>query len=195
MLLAPGKLVYLPLAALLLLVPAARLGHHARAKKCAYLAACLALALLLNTGLLTDTLRSGQTAVQTTAAEDADRTVKSRPAEPDEAYEAEICGESTLENYVKRLYYYVDDNRSPAAREVAFWVQAMQEGDVSPAVLGQSFLFSPDRANSYTDGQAFYTMASYALLGTDVTDGQRGRLPALFRRGRRGAGLQSSCST
>lgn len=43
-LLAPGKLVYLPLAALLLLVPAARLGHHARAKKCAYLAACLALA-------------------------------------------------------------------------------------------------------------------------------------------------------
>lgn len=96
-LLAPGKLVYLPLAALLLLVPAARLGHHARAKKCAYLAACLALALLLNTGLLTDTLRSGQTAVQTTAAEDADRTVKGRPAEPDEAYEAEICGESTLE--------------------------------------------------------------------------------------------------
>lgn len=70
---------------------AARLGHHARAKKCAYLAACLALALLLNTGLLTDTLRSGQTAVQTTAAEDADRAVKSRPAEPDEAYEAEIC--------------------------------------------------------------------------------------------------------
>ena len=32
--LAPGKLVYLPLAALLLLVPAARLGRHAKAKKC-----------------------------------------------------------------------------------------------------------------------------------------------------------------
>ena len=87
-LLAPGKLVLSAAGALLLLVPAARLGHHARAKKCAYLAACLALALLLNTGLLTDTLRSGQTAVQTTAAEDADRVVKSRPAEPDEAYEA-----------------------------------------------------------------------------------------------------------
>ena len=183
MLLAPGKLVYLPLAALLLLVPAARLGHHARAKKCAYLAACLVLALLLNTGLLTDTLRSGQTAVQTTAAEDADRTVKSRPAEPDEAYEAEICGESTLENYVKRLYYYVDDNRSPAAREVTFWVQAMQEGDVSPAVLGQSFLFSPDRASSYTDGQAFYTMASYALLGTDVTDGNADAYLPYFAEG------------
>ena len=143
----------------------------------------LALALLLNTGLLTDTLHSGQTAVQTTAAEDADRTVKSRPAEPDEAYEAEICGESTLENYVKRLYYYVDDNRSPAAREVAFWVQAMQEGDVSPAVLGQSFLFSPDRANSYTDGQAFYTMASYALLGTDVTDGNADAYLPYFAEG------------
>lgn len=182
-LLAPGKLVYLPLAALLLLVPAARLGHHARAKKCAYLAACLALALLLNTGLLTDTLRSGQTAVQTTAAEDAGRVVKSRPAESDEAYEAEICGESTLENYVKRLYYYVDDNRSPAAREVAFWVQAMQEGDVSPAVLGQSFLFSPDRASSYTDGQAFYTMASYALLGTDVTDGNADAYLPYFAEG------------
>ena len=140
-------------------------------------------ALLLNTGLLTDTLRSGQTAVQTTAAEDADRAGKSRPAEPDEAYEAEICGESTLENYVKRLYYYVDGNRSPAAREVAFWVQAMQEGDVSPAVLGQSFLFSPDRANSYTDGQAFYTMASYALLGTDVTDGNADAYLPYFAEG------------
>ena len=115
--------------------------------------------------------------MQTTAAEDADRAVKSRPAEPDEAYEAEICGESTLENYVKRLYYYVDDNRSPAAREVAFWVQAMQEGDVSPAVLGQSFLFSPDRANSYTDGQTFYTMASLCAAGHRRDRRQRGRLP------------------
>ena len=94
-------------------------------------------------------------------------------------------------NYVKRLYYYVDDNRSPAGREVAFWVQAMQEGDVSPAVLGQSFLFSPDRANSYTDGQAFYTMASYALLGTDVTDGNADAT-CLFCRGRRGTGLQAA---
>ena len=46
-LLAPGKLVYLPLAALLLLVPAARLGRHAKAKKCGYLAVCLLLQLLL----------------------------------------------------------------------------------------------------------------------------------------------------
>lgn len=88
----------------------------------------------------------------------------------------------------------MDDNRSPAAREVAFWVQAMQEGDVSPAVLGQSFLFSPDRANSYTDGQAFYTMASYALLGTDVTDGNADAyLPYLPRAAR--CRPTSSCST
>ena len=186
-LLAPGKLVYLPLAALLLLVPAARLGHHARAKKCAYLAACLALALLLNTGLLTDTLRSGQTAVQTTAAEDADRTVKSRPAEPDEAYEAEICGESTLENYVKRLYYYVDDNRSPAAREVAFWVQALQEGDVTAAVLGQSFFFSPEEVehSSLTDDE-FMSAASLVYLDRDLmtTDAEmcRERLATADRR-------------
>ena len=186
-LLAPGKLVYLPLAALLLLVPAARLGHHARAKKCAYLAACLALALLLNTGLLTDTLRSGQTAVQTTAAEDADRTVKSRPAEPDEAYEAEICGENTLENYVKRLYYYVDDNRSPAAREVAFWVQALQEGDVTAAVLGQSFFFSPEEVehSSLTDDE-FMSAASLVYLDRDLmtTDAEmcRERLATADRR-------------
>ena len=172
-LLAPGKLVYLPLAALLLLVPGARLGHHAKAKKCAYLAACLALALVLYSGLLTDTLRSGQTAAATVTEEttDADRTAKARPAEPDEAYEAEIDGENTLENYVKRLYYYVEDNQTPAASEVAFWVQALKEGDVSPATLGQSFLFTPDKATAYNDGQAFYTLASYVLFGSDVTVG------------------------
>ena len=54
-LLAPGKMVYLPLAALLLLVPGPRLGHHAKAKKAAYLAVCVALALVLNTGTLTAT--------------------------------------------------------------------------------------------------------------------------------------------
>lgn len=182
-LLAPGKLVYLPLATLLLLVPAARLGHHARAKKCAYLGR------LSGAGAAAEYGPSDRYAAPRAdrsadhGGGGRDRAVKSRPAEPDEAYEAEICGESTLENYVKRLYYYVDDNRSPTAREVAFWVQAMQEGDVSPAVLGQSFLFSPDRANSYTDGQAFYTMASYALLGTDVTDGNADAYLPYFAEG------------
>lgn len=51
-------MVYLPLAALFVLVPAAALGHHAKAKKLGYLAACLALALVLNTGTLTGALGS-----------------------------------------------------------------------------------------------------------------------------------------
>lgn len=184
-LLAPGKLVYLPLAALLLLVPGARLGHHAKAKKCGYLAACLLLALVLNSGLLADTLHSGSTTTATTAAEteNADRTAKARPAEPDAEYEAAICGENTLENYVKRLYYYVEDTATPAASEVAFWGQALKEGDVSPAVLGQSFLFTPEKANTYTDGQAFYTMASYALLGSDVTAGNADAYLPYFEEG------------
>lgn len=76
-----------------------------------------------------------------------------------------------MENYVRRLYYYTADTRDPAQSEVDFWVQALAEGDVTPAVLGQSFIFTTDKANSYTDAQAFYTMASYALLGTDVTTG------------------------
>ena len=76
-----------------------------------------------------------------------------------------------MENYVKRLYYYVENNPNPSSAEVAFWVQALQEGDVSPATLGQSFIFSPEKAGSYTDAQAFFTMASYALFGTDVTAG------------------------
>lgn len=152
-LLAPGKLVYLPLAALLLLVPGARLGHHAKAKKCAYLAACLLLALSLNTGLVTDILHKGQIAEGVTSEK------------------TETADENTLKNYVKRLYYYVENNPNPSSAEVAFWVQALQEGDVSPATLGQSFIFSPEKAGSYTDAQAFFTMASYALFSTDVTAG------------------------
>lgn len=122
-LLAPGKLVYLPLAALLLLVPGARLGHHAKAKKCAYLAACLLLALSLNTSLVTDILHKGQIAEGVTSEE------------------TETDDENTLKNYVKRLYYYVENNPNPSSAEVAFWVQALQEGDVSPATLARA-LFS-----------------------------------------------------
>ena len=184
-LLAPGKLVYLPLAALLLVVPAARLGHHAKAKKCGYLAVCLALALLLNTGLLTDTLHSG--AVQEPAAAAAepacsDRAAKGTPTPADWEYEAQI-NENSLENYVKRLYYYVEDNAVPAKSEVDFWVQALREKDVTPAVLGQSFLFAADKANTYTDAQAFYTEASLVLFGTDVTVGNADAYLPYFTEG------------
>ena len=173
-LLAPGKMVYLPLAALFVLVPATALGHHAKAKKLGYLAACLALALVLNTGTLTGALGSpaaDNAAAVTEETSDDTRSAKNAPAEPDAAYEETICADNTMENYVRRLYYYTADTRDPAQSEVDFWVQALAEGDVTPAVLGQSFIFTTDKANSYTDAQAFYTMASYALLGTDVTTG------------------------
>ena len=172
-LLAPGKLVYLPLAALVLAVPAVRLGRHAKVLKLGYLAACLALALALNTGLLAGL--GAQDPVQTDAAQtaavqadDAARGAKTRPAAPDEAYEALICGENTLENYVRRLYYYAEDTRDPAQSEVEFWVQAMTEGDVSPVTLGQAFFFSPERLNSY-DGADILSRASLALIGQDLS--------------------------
>lgn len=169
-LLAPGKMVYLPLAALVCL-PAVRLGRHTRLKKAGYLAACLALALVLNSGLLTS-VSADSTAPQTVSAADAAsdtaRAGKARPAEPDEAYEAQICGENTLENYVRRLYYYVEDDRSPAQSEVDFWVQALTEGDISPVALGQSFLFSPAKIDTYASGNDILAPASLALLGEDL---------------------------
>lgn len=189
-LLAPGKMVYLPLAALLLLVPAVRLGRHARAKKAVYLAACVVLALVLNTGTLTGTVgTSSDSAIATadTSATAADSTVsraeKGRPAEPDAAYEALICGDNTLENYVRRLYYYVEDNRNPAQSEVDFWVQALKEGDVAPVVLGQTFLFSTDKINSYTDGEDILSQASLALLGEDLVQAGNTDLAADYETG------------
>ena len=174
-LLAPAKMVYLPLAALVCL-PAVLLGHHTRLKKTGYLAACLALALVLNTGLLTSVAgdepaaaASTPAAASTEAAPTALRAAKARPAEPDEAYEAQICGENTLENYVRRLYYYGEDTRSPAQSEVDFWVQALSEGDVSPVALGQSFLFSPAKIDTYTSGGDILSLASLTLLGHDLT--------------------------
>lgn len=188
-LLAPGKLVYLPLAALLLLVPAVRLGRHAKAKKTAYLAVCVALALVLNTGTLAGTTAAASddstvtTAVETSAESTAARTEKARPAEPDETYEALICGENTLENYVRRLYYYAEDNRNPAQSEVDFWVQALKEGDVSPVVLGQTFLFNTEKINSYTGGEDILSQASLALLGEDLVQTGNADLAAYYDEG------------
>ena len=175
-LLAPAKMVYLPLAALVCL-PAVQLGRHTRLKKTGYLAACLVLALALNTGLLAGLSDSqggdavavyGVTVLAEGDAGDS-RAAKDRPAEPDEAYEALICGENTLENYVRRLYYYVEDTRSPAQSEIDFWVQALEEGDVSPAELGQTFLFSSAKLDSYAGGSDILSQASLALLGHDLT--------------------------
>ncbi len=43
--------------------------------------------------------------------------------------------------------------------------------------------FTTDKANTYTDAQAFYTMASYALLGTDVTIGNADAYLPYFAEG------------
>ena len=196
-LLAPGKIVYLPLAALLLLVPGVRLGRHAKAKKAVYLAACVVLALALNTGTLagsssqqeetaltaTETTAEPTGALMGAAADTGTRAEKARPAEPDEAYEALICGENTLENYVRRLYYYVEDNRDPAQSEVDFWVQALQEGDVSPVVLGQTFLFNSQKIDSYTGGEDILSQASLALLGQDLVASGNTDLAAYYDEG------------
>lgn len=191
-LLAPGKLVYLPLAALLLLVPAARLGHHARAKKCAYLAACLALALLLNTGLLTDTLRSGQTAVQTTAAEDADRAVKSRPAEPDEAYEAEICRREyagKLRQAAVLLRGRQPQPRGPRGRILG---AGHAGGRRQPGGAGAEFpLFARQGKQLHRRPDILHD-GLLCAAGHRRDRRQRGRLPALFCRGRRGTGIQAA---
>ena len=193
-LLAPGKLVYLPLAALLLVVPAARLGRHAKAKKCGYLAVCLALALLLNTGLLADTLHSGageqtetsettETTAEAANIEDTDRTPKGRPEERDADYEVEICTVNTTENFLRRLYYFIDNTRDPAQSELDFWVQALNDGDVTPAVLEQSFFLSPEHINEYNDISDFYWNVCSALLGTNVSYGNEDAFYPYFEQG------------
>ena len=193
-LLAPGKLVYLPLAALLLVVPAARLGRHAKAKKCGYLAICLALALLLNTGLLADTLHSGageqtetsettETTAEAANIEDTDRTPKGRPEERDADYEVEICTVNTTENFLRRLYYFIDNTRDPAQSELDFWVQALNDGDVTPAVLEQSFFLSPEHINEYNDSSDFYWNVCSALLGTNVSYGNEDAFYPYFEQG------------
>ena len=167
-LLAPGKLVYLPLAALLLVVPAARLGRHAKAKKCGYLAICLALALLLNTGLLADTLHSGageqtetsettETTAEAANIEDTDRTPKGRPEERDADYEVEICTVNTTENFLRRLYYFIDNTRIPPK---ANWTSGCR---LSMTVMLPLLCWS--RASSFRRSISMNTMIAPTFIG------------------------------
>ena len=84
---------------------------------------------------------------------------------------------------MRRLYYYAEDTRDPAQSEVDFWVQALKEGDVSPVTLGQTFLFSPERINSYTDGEDFLSRASLSLLGEDLVQTGNANLAEDFAKG------------
>ena len=84
---------------------------------------------MLNSGLLTDTLRTGTVQEPAAAAAEpagSDRAAKGTPTPADWEYEAQIS-ENSLENYVKRLYYYVEDYAAPAKSVVDFWVLALRE--------------------------------------------------------------------
>ena len=187
LLLAPAKVVYLPLAALALLIPAQRLGRRPVLKKAGYLAACVALALLINGGVL----RSAVTAAPATEPETTSATAAPEPETQntahsaptpqsvDAAAEALPAGllDNTAEAFVRRLFYFAEANAAPAQAEVDFWVQALNEGDVTPALLGQSFFFSPAL---FTSSDAAYGMGAedflrgvgYAYLGRDILTGE-----------------------
>ena len=191
-LLAPAKVVYLPLAALFLLVPAVRLGRRPALKKAAYALACLALVFLLNGAMLAGQLspEPAQAEAETTSAETvAAETVAAAPQhaapEPETTAAAADTGETaaddylaampedyyerTPEGFVKRLYYCVERRTDVAESEIAFWAQALREGDVTAALLGQSFFFSPAEmeSTSLTD-EEFIRAAALCYLDRDT---------------------------
>ena len=213
-LLAPAKLVYLPLAALFLLIPNSRFGQSAATKKAAYLAGCVLLALSINRAVLVTsvagsagfenqttqtetTSAQGSTpaaAVSYTATEAADnRTLHAAPAAGDGKTSNRFANmpaeyrENTASNFVRRLYYCVEGVTEIPQKELEFWVQALQEGDVTAAVLGQSFFFSPEEVehSSLTDDE-FMSAASLVYLDRDLmtTDAEmcRERLATADRR-------------
>lgn len=214
-LLAPAKLVYLPLAALFLLIPGSRLGHSAVSKKAAYLLACLLLAMSVNRAMLTSSVLGGSTAAtepaaaSETAAQEAApaeaqtvaaRLVHAAPAaasEPETAEAVPVSAdffnmpaeyyENTASNFVRRLYYCAAGVTEIPQKELEFWVQALQEGDVTAAVLGQSFFFSPEEVENPTlTDEEFMRATSLVYLDRDLyeadPEGCRERLAKSDRR-------------
>lgn len=200
-LLAPAKVVYLPLAALFLLIPGARLGARPWAKKAVYLAACCLLALSLNSAMLTGLLQNGggeetaPSAAQTTGTQAdarAETTAMQMPAvraamqaahsAPGAEYDK---GEGPLKDYllaipdeymehspeafVRRLFYCGELTEEVSDAEVEFWAQALVDGDVSAAELGQSFFFSPSEMEQsiFTDGD-FIRATTLTYYGEDL---------------------------
>lgn len=179
-LLAPAKVVYLPLAALALLLPAARLGARPWAKRAGYLAACLLLVLSMNGAALMEQL--GMAAPVETPAptmppawdlgplhEAGAGHEKSAPTNgdgevpPDDDYAAGIR-ENTVENFVLRLYYWGEGRRDPPHDEVDYWVQALADGDVTPAELAQSFIFGPHAADVMEEPSRLTRISQVFLL-------------------------------
>lgn len=221
LLIAPVKVVYLPLVFLCCLIPAARLGRRSRLLKGGFLAACLVLALAANHSVLSNALTavqsgSGSAAPDSSVSADSGQ---SAPAEEDAVQSLsfacsaagtaqaqtltsecsaaqdgiQLCGVSaetsapdsdflqpdtaqtealaanTVEGFVRRLYYYGENTLDEPDSEVAFWVQALQDHDVSAALLGQSFFFSPARmAADAPDSEMFHAI-SMAFWMQDAT--------------------------
>jgi len=199
---------------LFLLIPNSRFGQSAATKKAAYLAGCVLLALSINRAVLVtsvagsagfenQTTQAGTTsaqgstpaaAVSYTATEAADnRTLHAAPAAGDGKTSNRFANmpaeyrENTASNFVRRLYYCVEGVTEIPQKELEFWVQALQEGDVTAAVLGQSFFFSPEEVehSSLTDDE-FMSAASLVYLDRDLmtTDAEmcRERLATADRR-------------
>lgn len=207
-LLAPAKLVYLPLAALFLLIPNVRLGARAWAKKGVYLAACCVLALCLNSAMLTGLLHNDPPAAETTVTEEttaeteatssaevpavhaapeaqtpdaaaAEGTAAENSASPLASYFDAIPAEyleETPEAFVRRLFYCGGLTQDVSDSEVEFWVQALTDGDVSAAELGQSFFFSPsEMENSAFTDDDFIRAVTLTYYGyTYLNDWSRG---------------------
>lgn len=193
-LLAPAKVVYLPLAALFLLIPNARLGARPWAKKGVYLAACCVLALCLNSAMLTGLLHNGGTEETAPAAAESAETQADTTAEPTAVqmpvahaapgaeYDAgdgplkdyllavpDEYMEHTPEAFVRRLFYCGGLTEDVSDSEVEFWAQALVDGDVSAAELGQSFFFSPSEMeqSSFNDAD-FIRATTLTYYGEDL---------------------------
>lgn len=162
-LLAPGKAVYLPLAALVLLVPAARLGRRPGVKKALYLAACLVLTLAINGTMLHQALTTPA------AAEAAPRTVRGQPVYQDADYEAALAG-NTVENYVRRLYFYFEGVTEVSRSELDYWCGALRAGELSAASLAQGFLFSEAQVDGAFTDDEFLSAATLAMWGCDAME-------------------------
>lgn len=204
LLFCPGKAVYLPLAALVLLIPSKRLPlPRPGFWKAGFLAACVVLTLCINSSMLSFAVsgESQQTAEAETqqslpaqedsavlsatenvhgapAAEDETEetpdTVSDTPAASDSALSVrDDLAENTAENYVRRLFWYVDGVETPPQAEVRFWANALQSGDVTAAMLAQSFFFSPDELDNSTLSDADFIRAlSLCLLDRVPSDAE-----------------------
>lgn len=221
LLFCPGKAVYLPLAALVLLIPSKRLALPRPVLwKAGYLAACVIVTLCMNSSMLSFAVggETQQVAAANSSAEAAPASAEmdstageaaeaedtaaadTAPAEAPyhfSANDAEFPADMTLtiredlvdntaENYVRRLFWYVEGVENPPQAGVTFWADALQNGDVTAAMLAQSFFFSPEEMEASSLSDEDYIRALYlCLLDRAPTDDEMaGQLSTLQGYGR-----------